>query len=117
MAVHPDGPHRHHRRTQGPDRRQQRRHRAGPHPAAARSGLAGERPVAWAERLRQPGYAHTVTDVTDPGFGAVLAELSDARGPFDLVVHCAGIAEAFDVADMAAQSRVFAVKWPIRPGR
>lgn len=60
-------------------------------------------------RVEDPGYEHTVADVTDPGYRGVLGELWDGSGPFDLCVYCAGVGDSFDAGELSEQGVVFAV--------
>jgi len=53
-----------------------------------------------------PEDAHVVCDVTAPDYAAVLRQLVERRGPFDVVVWCVGIGETFEPASLEHELRV-----------
>lgn len=49
-------------------------------------------------------YTHHLCDVTSPDYPALLTELWEARGPFDLVVHCVGIGPGLEGDDFVGEA-------------
>jgi len=54
-------------------------------------------------------HHHTVCDVRDEGFAAVVSAAAERLGRVDACIYCAGIGEAVDLADLAGEAAVFEV--------
>jgi len=52
-------------------------------------------------------YAHTVSDVTAPDYGATLRSLLTSGSPLALCVYCVGIGELLTLPDLSQESLVF----------
>jgi len=56
-----------------------------------------------ASPISDPGYQHTVLDVSAAELRAVLSELQTSRGPFDVCLYCAGIGEPLVIPELAPE--------------
>jgi NAD(P)-dependent dehydrogenase (short-subunit alcohol dehydrogenase family) len=59
--------------------------------------------------INNPGYHHTVLDVTAPELRQTLAGLLVSRGPFDVCLYCAGIGEPLSLEDLGPEARTLEV--------
>lgn len=62
-----------------------------------------------ASPISDPGYQHTVLDVTAAELRTVLTALQAARGPFDACLYCAGIGEPLVLPDLQPEVRTVEV--------
>ena len=54
-------------------------------------------------------YTHIVHDVAATDYADILRRVTEAQGPFDICIYCAGIGEFFDATRIQADVRVFEV--------
>lgn len=62
-----------------------------------------------ASPIEAPAFTHVVVDVAAPEFRTKLGNALAEHGPFDVCLYCAGIGDRVDLANLDAETRVFAV--------
>jgi NAD(P)-dependent dehydrogenase (short-subunit alcohol dehydrogenase family) len=62
-----------------------------------------------AAALEAPAFHGAIADVSAADYGATLAALQAARGPFDACVYCVGIGDLLDLDDLGSDATVVRV--------